>query len=161
MTETETLSKAEYNYLQTIDKYSQLIEALKKELSSKENDLETLKAQHDSFKNEVEGSVHDCQHEIDAEALQYEKTIAELRAKVLPDVEMQFYFLSKADVILFNLFKQNKSIMTAEELKQLSFPMVLLDKTNGEQIGIRTSNFSLVQAADNTFKLSQNGKTEN
>ena len=161
MTDTETLTKTEYNYLHAIEKQNLLIEKLKEVNTSLAEENKVLKTEHEAFKNEVENSVHDCQHEIDTEISKHEKEIADLKSKILPDTEMQFYFLSKADVILWNLLKQNKSVMTTDELKQLNFPMVLLDKTNGEQIGIRTSNFSLVQTEENIFKLSQNGQTEN
>ncbi len=106
-------------------------------------------SQCQEYINDVEG-----QHDI------LEKQIAELENKILPDVEMLFYYGCKADSITENAFLNGVLVLSSDYLKGNNFPAVfLMDK---DFDGISTTNYKLIkEKGTGNFLLTKNQLNEN
>ena len=182
MESTETLSKAEFQYIRTIEKSEELIlkleAALQKEKSANEElikETETLKGANEIFskelnelKTEKEETTKALQIQIETLNADLEETTKEcqanitdiegqndaLKIQILPEEEMRFYYCCKADMILAELYRQKRTF-SLDELKQNNFPLVLLEVKDQTPSAFETSNFKLLvkNAKENLYQL--------
>ena len=112
-------------------------------------------------KSETEQKLETQLKESAKEILEKENTLNEknhkirsLRSTALNEAELSFFYACKADLILYDFFKQNKSIITLEELKCRNFPAILLEQTINKK-PLETTNFHLAYI-NKSFQLIKN-----
>jgi len=129
------------------------------EISGKE--LETLKGTHElAVKELLEVKAENEKLKADLPEYQVqindiEAQIDELEKKVISKEDRLLLNGTKADLILAEVFSQQRKF-TTEELQQKKFPMVLLESNGKEPSGVTTTNFSLIKTGENEYQLSKN-----
>jgi|GEM_PF-5020719 len=138
------------------DKMGQVIEKQDLEIKQVKTENAQLKAKIIELETECHDTVTQCQEHIDAIENQndiLEEQIEELKARVLTEDELLFYYGSKADLILSEAYENNMSLLTIDYLKTNKFPDTLLEKLAQTSDSVATSNFVLTKTYNLNYKL--------
>lgn len=152
------------------EEQAKTIETMKIEKLNSLKEISELKIRNEIVENNIEETTSECQEHVDDIELQNDQLEAQvnvlktdngslkeqnelLKSKLLPEEEILFYYICKADVI-FNKVYSNKRDFTLEELLGLGFPVYLLQDANSE--GVRTTNFTLFKQSKNNYSLTKN-----
>ena len=183
MTDQETLSKKEYEFLNAIDKQNALIEKLKTALDNEKKTLEafkteksclsndclTLKAEIETLKKQLEEEITEAQHYID-EVEKINETFTEINEELKQNnlesektiAELKQNGLSEKDLLFFRACKADivlKKLME-EGKKQIKVDELKTAKFPMELLGIddagvETSNYILKNIDTTIYKLTQ------